>query len=167
MFVLAISDNWVVGMWAANMLISVGLGFGLYFLGRGERSRASAFKALEDKLAAASGDGKALTEKLVEERLRAASHEVTNQVQGFISGLEVLRQRTADAAEEFKELNEADHENRLTIATQIAGLKDWMWSAFANKGDVAKIDESVRTLEQKVAVLSDREKAAGGGARRQ
>src|SRR4051794_9334529 len=84
-----------VAQWVYNALLAIFI----FWLGRSERARcrrddeqAATLRALQTKLEAAGNDGKALTEKLVEERLRAASHEVNNHVQAFAVGLEVLKQ---------------------------------------------------------------------------
>lgn len=163
MFVLLLAtmdlNGGTVAQWVYNALLAVGL----YWLGRNERARcrrddeqAATLRKLETKLEAAGNDGKALTEKLVEERLRAASHEVNNHVQAFAVGLEVLKQNMQAAATEFKELNDADHENELSLAVQIQNLKVWMLEAFASKADLRQVDEHVRTLENKVAGLPAR-----------
>jgi hypothetical protein len=58
---------------------------------RKEDQWATAIDSLKQKLDGASLEGKQLAEKLIDERLRAASHEVNNHVQGFVTGMELLK----------------------------------------------------------------------------
>ncbi|MGB7156688.1 MAG: hypothetical protein WBD40_01400 [Tepidisphaeraceae bacterium] len=157
MLILANVSGALIAQWVFNGLLALfvaWLGMKERERVRKEDERGRAMASLETKLGTAASEGKQLATQLVEERLRAASHEVNNHVHGFVVGLEMLKKDAADRAAEFKELAKQDHENELSVATQISNLKDWMRETFADREDLKSIDAHVRSLERQVAVLS-------------
>jgi hypothetical protein len=126
---------------------------------RKEDQWATAIDSLKQKLDGASLEGKQLAEKLIDERLRAASHEVNNHVQGFVTGMELLKSQMNEWAQDVKELAKDGTENQLSMANQLGHLKDWMRDTFADKTDLKTIDEHMRGLETKVAVLHEKVEA--------
>lgn len=158
-----------LGLMVVSLIVSVLSSFGVLWIGVRERARcrkedqwAATILSWETKLAGAESKGEQLVERLVEERIRAASHEVNNHVTQFVNALNVLKEQASASAEQFKELNEADHANRLTLATQIAQLQNWMGERFAEKVEHRALDAQVRRMDTDIAVLRSRASGKAG-----
>jgi hypothetical protein len=108
-----------------------------------------------------------LTDKLVDERLRAMTHEVNGHVQGLVSVVDEMKDRLKDGDSALESLVSSDHKIELAVAAKFDALKDWIRENTASKSDVNnhqasmtkqtdKIGAKVEELGQKVAVLTNR-----------
>lgn len=108
----------------------------------------------------------ALTTKLVDERFRAMTHELSNHVQGFSAALDELKMRLRDGDVAFEELSDQDKQIELKISSRFEQLKDWIRDTTASREDMKehtgtvntrldRLGEKVQVLGERVAVLSE------------
>jgi DNA repair exonuclease SbcCD ATPase subunit len=108
------------------------------------------------------GDEKAhdLTTKLVDERLRAATHELNNQMQGLVSAVADFRDKLRDGDAEIGTLQEKHHANELKIVQDIAKLQNYVVEHAASKEDMR---ENQRAWKGEIEGLRRQLTKAGGG----
>ena len=155
---LALSDGLSVSLAVFQLVFSAVASVTLWRLSAWQRR----YEGLEAKLQETAA-------RLVDERLRAITHEVNGHVEGLVLALEEVQQRMHSGDAEFRAMGERDQRIELAVAGKIDLLKDYIRDFAAGKKDLEKheagVDRKLGQVEQRlgqlmatVAVLSDRVK---------
>jgi hypothetical protein len=155
---LALSDGLSVSLAVFQLVFSAVASVTLWRLSAWQRR----YEGLEAKLQETAA-------RLVDERLRAITHEVNGHVEGLVLALGELQQRMRSGDAEVRAMGERDQRIELAVAGKIDLLKDYIRDFAAGKKDLEKheigVDRKLGQVEQRlgqlmatVAVLSDRVK---------
>lgn len=107
------------------------------------------------------------TTKLIDERFRSISHQVTNSGHGLAMVIDEIKERLKHGDGLIDALDDSDHRIELKMAGKLDELKDWIRDNAATRSDLEKHEENmngrlnqldgrVMELAKEVAVLSDR-----------
>jgi hypothetical protein len=101
-------------------------------------------RALRDAVTTADGRTHTLTEKLIDERMRAFTHQVNDLTQAYGAGVKTMEMAVADANSAIKSLGERDHQEELKRLKAIHELQVEILREAATKGDLKEHEESMR-----------------------
>ena len=145
---LALADGLHVALALFQLLFSAAVSVALFRLTAWQRR----YEGLEAKLHDAAT-------RLVDERLRATSHELRSHVQSLMTTLDELRGRIATGDGALRDLTDRDQRIELALGARVDTLKDWIRDHAANKADLARhetaFDRKFTHVEQRLAELSN------------
>jgi hypothetical protein len=150
--------------WIA-LAVEVVLGIGLFIMGARQQERDREQDELKKKVQGYEEATHVLATKLVDERFRAISHQLNNDVQSFSSTLQTLTKRLEDGDVAFDRLGERGHEVELRFANKVDELKDVVRDKFATRQDLQThqesttkkfdgLDERLRQVAENISALT-------------
>jgi hypothetical protein len=110
----------------------------------------SEIRSLKGSLDAADARTHTLAEKLIDERMRAFTHQVNNLNQAYSAGVKTMEMAVADANAAIKSLGERDHEEELKRLEAIHKLQLEIMEKAATREDLRRHEESMRRELDKV-----------------
>lgn len=90
------------------------------------------------------------TEKLIDERLRAVTHSVSNHANTLSLSLEEMRRRVDQTVERIDGLGEKDHGHDLALLKSINELKQYVIERAASKDDVKEHQREMGRVVQTI-----------------
>jgi hypothetical protein len=162
---------WVgIGVGVFDTLFSAAITLGLYKVSIVVDRHDKQEKQSEQVISTLKNNLHETATKLIDERMRAITHELRGHVQGLVNTIDDIKGRLQDGDGTFGELATADHKIELQVVQKIGLLREWMLETFAGKTDLAaheasmsrrveNMDSHIRDVQTKVAVIDARANA--------
>jgi hypothetical protein len=179
MFVLALGDGAQWAMFLVNLAVSTVVGVLLFRITRDDRRKERTEDRYADELqkakAAITAEAAKTHEanvKLVDERMRAFTHEANNAINGVVLNVNDLKMKVESTFQNLNELNTADLKGEMKVGNKIEVLKDYIRDNCASKQDFREherrttnqfdtLNKSLVEVGKEVAVLAARVEQVG------
>lgn len=132
---LAITDQWVIGMFFANFLANLLLAIWI-----GPRVRKS--EQMEQTLAEASN-------KQIENQFNSIRALVAEKFEGVWASVGRINARLSEGDGMFAKLVDRDHLEAMKVVQEFGDLREWMMKNFATKDDLDKVCERMEREAQR------------------
>lgn len=146
MTILAMSNEWTIGLmlaqWAFNILFGVGFWWLQRRVRRGdenEQQRRRHIESIERELKQAATNQ-------IEDKMTVLETRMMGKIDTLAGDVAHIRRRLDRGDNEFDTLKERDHQADTKVLLAISGLKDWMNERFATRGDVNRIEGRIESL---------------------
>jgi hypothetical protein len=140
MFTLALSDSWLIAIFALNVLAN----FVALFV-------SISTKRNQGELGGLRADVKKYAEDAIDQKLRVIRTELLGKIEQLTGEIESANRRLGAGDRLFKTMTERDHQDELKTLQAIELLRRELAERFATKADFQKLDDRLRGQEQTCA----------------
>jgi chromosome segregation ATPase len=138
--ILAISDGWVIGMWAIQLAVSAVLGLVLAWVA----NRTREIETLKSQL-------RSTAEELVETQIAVRTGELMTALKVLTAEVQTINKRLERGDAEFDGLGEGAHKLELKTQSMLGELKQWVMANMATRDDVKTLNDRFDGLQRAVA----------------